>query len=122
MARRAPAPPSRPVVAMCSWEDYDYRYDRKPGEPFWVPDGDEPTACRASLGAHKLTVWLPKGARIVCRVPWPHDGFDPMAHTFNHVYGSHERCSRTRIRIRLTHLPDPATTVTESDRLGIEPR
>ena len=105
--------PSRPVVALCVWEDFNYpqraagsaTFDRR--APLWTTYGDdEPTACRASLGKRKLTVWLPKGARITCRVPsFQADGFNQMAHQYSHVYGSHERCSRTRIRIRLTDFP-----------------
>jgi hypothetical protein len=108
MARRKPAPASRAVVALCVWEDYNYAgrlegsatYDQR--APMWTTYGeDEPTACRASLGGRILTVWLPKGAAIRCRV----HSDTPMASTYTHVYGSHERMSRARIRIRLTELP-----------------
>lgn len=95
--------PGRPVVALCTWERFNYSADdREETGRYWLPDDDEPaTACRASLGDEKLTVWLPRGARIVLR-----HGADPAGRTFTHTYGSHERFSRSRIVIRLTELPN----------------
>jgi hypothetical protein len=33
----------------------------------WTSHGDEPETLRASLAPKRLTVWLPSGARVVCR-------------------------------------------------------
>jgi hypothetical protein len=108
--------PGRAVVALCVWEDYNYAgrlegsatYDRR--APLWTTYGqDEPTACRASLGDERLTVWLPQGARIHLRgvTFYRERKLDPMTGDYYHVYGSHERMTRTRIRITLTELPTP---------------
>lgn len=101
----------RPVVALCEWEDFNYsahlpgsgRYD--PTQPLWVSRDEPPTACRASLGDERLTVWLPQGARIVIRHGGPLNY--PMATRFAHVFGGHERMSLTRIDIGLTEYPTP---------------
>lgn len=105
----------RPVVALCQWEDFNYSahtsgsalYDAT--RALWTNYGDEepPTPCRASLGGRALTVWLPKGAVIRLRVQGLREPQvpDPMTQTFRHVYGSHERMTRTRITIRLTEYP-----------------
>lgn len=101
---------SRPVVALCVWEDYDYRFDRKPCDPIFIPREGEPNACRASLGDRILTVWLPQGAKIRRRLPrFRADDFDPMTQTFRYIFGSHDRCSRTRIQIKLTAMPCTGT-------------
>lgn len=102
-AFREPAAPSRPVVALCHWEDWNYGHDHN-GKPYWVPSGDEPEACRASMGAKYLTVWLPKGA--VIRMRLGRFGGTHMTERYTHMYGTHERMSRTRIRITLTQLPN----------------
>jgi hypothetical protein len=100
---------SRPVVALCQWQDFNY--DRRlphvdPSSPLWLTRPELPTACRASLGARILTVWLPQGAVIRCRLS--RVGGDPMADDYSHVFGSHDRMSRTRIRITLTEYPTNA--------------
>jgi hypothetical protein len=91
--------PGRPVVALCQWQDFNY--DRTSLRDMWLPRDEPPTACRASLGDEKLTVWLPQGARIVLRFT-PGCAFD---YTHTHLFGSHDRYSRTRIVIRLTEYP-----------------
>jgi hypothetical protein len=104
---------SRPVVALCQWQDFNYA-EREPGSalyrtgaPIWVDRPEPPTACRASLGSRILTVWLPQGAVIRCRLArFQPDTFDAMRDNFRHVFGSHERMSRTNIRITLTDLPN----------------
>lgn len=96
---------SRAVVALCHWQDFNY--GREPGDEIFRQRDEPPTACRASLGDKLITVWLPQGAVIRCRVPrFQRDGYDPMRDYFGHVYGSHERMTRTRIRITLTALPN----------------
>jgi hypothetical protein len=98
--------PGRAVVALCHWQDFNYG-ERKPGDPLWLERAEPPTACRASMGAEKLNVWLPQGARVVIRaVRWYREkGIDPVGGEYLHVYGNHERYSRTRIRITLTEYP-----------------
>lgn len=105
--------PGRAVVALCEWQDYNYEgmrsMDPRPrAQTMWVSCGLPPTACRASLGDERLTVWLPQGARILIRaVSWYRSrNLDPMTGEYAHVYGTHERMTRTRIRITLTELPN----------------
>lgn len=101
--------PGRAVVALCRWEDYNYRLDGGTFRDIWTPRDEPATACRASLADEKLNVWLPQGARITLRaVRWYRErGLDPMTGDYTHVYGSHERYTRSRIRITLTELPNP---------------
>lgn len=99
----------RPVVALCHWEDFNYSRmlpHEDPTAPVWLKRNEPPTACRASLGEKRLTVWLPQGARIVCRLGMMQRD-NPMAQTYWEHFGGHERTNTRRIRITLTELPTP---------------
>jgi hypothetical protein len=101
----------RPVAALCEW------FWRRPGGYEWVSDEDIDgprfkgvysavpvrcdQACRASLGARIVTVWLPQGACIRLRLPRA-GSRDPMAENWVYRYG---RERDRAIRIRLTELP-----------------
>lgn len=99
---------SRPVVAMCAWQDFNYANDGGNFRDVWTPRDEPPTPCRASLGARILTVWLPAGAVIRCRLRrvWREGGpAGPMQDSYTHVYGSHDRMTRRRIQIALKEYP-----------------
>jgi hypothetical protein len=48
-------------IAYCTWHDLI--------DGVFEPD-DEPRICRASIGAKRITVWLPRGAVIRLGRPW----------------------------------------------------
>lgn len=64
-------PKSLGITVAATWEERVPAVVDNQGEVqsgFWTTYGDdEPEMLRASLAPKRLTVWLPKGARIVCR-------------------------------------------------------
>ncbi len=71
------------VIALCEWQPWDYAAKR------FVGDG-ELIVCRATVGVKRATIWLPGGRRT------------RTSRTGGYlVYGSHERLSRTCIKMRI---------------------
>lgn len=68
-------PKSIEITVAATWEDrVPARAGGSTGEivpGFWATYGsDEPEMLRARLAPKRLTVWLPKGSRVVCRRNW----------------------------------------------------
>ena len=74
---------SQPAIATCQW------FNRSAPDFKWVPtqsDAGKVAAieCRAVVAKMLVTVWLPQGAKIRCRIP---KGINPFEHTYQHRYG-----------------------------------
>lgn len=80
------------AIALCKWNIMNW--ETKKYEP---EDNDPPTACRASVGEKIVTVWLPQGAKIRCRVARANNK-NPFDQKYCHYYGY---TARMRIDITL---------------------
>lgn len=78
---------SMKMVALCQW------FERNPATYKFEPVDDEIVRCPALVGQRKVTVWLPKGAKIQRRHDFaktsPEGGplVIPPTYTLNHAFG-----------------------------------
>ncbi|MFL1481002.1 hypothetical protein [Pseudomonas grimontii] len=82
-----PSMKSVKMVALCQW------FERNAATYMWEPLDDEVVRCPALVGKRKVTVWLPKGAKIQRRHDFANTSPEggplviPPTYKLNHAFG-----------------------------------